>query len=387
MLYVDCGHTAGGKHYTGIQRYVRHTLRHAQALLGPGRVSALSASGSRWSCLPALAAHPLEGLPPLTLASGPPRFDAHSHVLLADRFWHTNAWDALDALLASRARITLVVHDLLSLQQPAWFPAGVGERFERYLRKVLRRANRVVCLSATVKTEVLTWTRTHGIEVAPASVIAPGHRVWSGEPQRPAWLPPAWLDGRTPFVLQVGTLEPRKNHALTLAVMQQQWGKGKELGCLFIGQRGWLMEPFVDAMEQLPQWQRQLLWRSECTDAQLDWCYRRAAAVLYPSASEGYGLPLAEAATAGTSVVASDTSVHREVAGLLHGGSTVRLCEPEPFAFSRGLEQALSDRPVRASLPERDWRHATAELLTAMGCFEASRLTALCADPRPVQAV
>lgn len=368
MLYIDCGHTAAGAHYTGIQRYVRHTLRHAHALLGAASVGALAAGPAGWRCLPRLPAHPLEGLPPLELCADIPTFDRDSHVFLADRFWHTGAWDALDSLLASPARISVVVYDLLSLQQPGWFDPGVGERFSRYLRKVLPRAEHIVCLSSAVGCDLVAWMESQGIAEAPISVIAPGHRIWHGEPKAPPGLPAEWIDGRTPFVLQVGTLEPRKNHTLTLAAVQRQWDRGADVGCLFIGQRGWLMESFGEALARLPQWQRQIRWLTECPDSQLEWCYRHAAAVVYPSAGEGYGLPLAEAACAGAAVVASDTPVHREISHLLSASSKVTLCPAEPVALDHALKATLAQpRPKSGSGHGRDWRAATAELLASLG--------------------
>jgi glycosyltransferase involved in cell wall biosynthesis len=368
MLYIDCGHTAAGVHYTGIQRYVRHTLRHAHALLGAESVSAIAAGPAGWTCLPRLPAHPLEGLPALDLRADAPRFDQDSHVLLADRFWHTGAWGALDSLLASPARISVVVYDLLSMQQPAWFDSGVGERFSRYLRKVLPRADHIVCLSSAVRCELAAWMHAHGMDGADISVVAPGHRIWHGEPKAPRGLPAEWADGRTPFVLQVGTLEPRKNHALTLAAVQRQWDRGANVGCLFIGQRGWLMQPFGEALARLPQWQRQIRWLTECPDSELEWCYRHAAAVVYPSAGEGYGLPLAEAASAGAAVIASDTPVHREISQSLCAGSKVVLCPAEPVALDRALQATLAQRRVTSDRGHgRDWRTATAELMASLG--------------------
>lgn len=368
MLYIDCGHTAAGAHYTGIQRYVRRTLRHAHALLGAASVRALAVGPAGWTCLPRLPEHPLEGLPALELCTGAPSFDRNSHVFLADRFWHTGAWDALDLLLASPARISVVVYDLLSMQQPGWFDHGVGERFGRYLRKVLPRADHIVCLSRAVAADLAAWMDAQGVAGAAISVIAPGHRVWHGQPEAPSGLPLDWVHGRTPFVLQVGTVEPRKNHALTLAAVQRQWDRGIDVGCLFIGQRGWLMESFADTLARLPQWQRQMVWLTECPDSQLEWCYRHAAAVVYPSAGEGYGLPLAEAACAGAAVVASDTPVHREISHLLAPGARVTLCAGEPLALGRAVEAALADhRTAGGSSHGRDWHAATSELLSSLG--------------------
>jgi len=362
MLYIDCGHTAAGMHYTGIQRYVRHTLRHAQTLLGPAQVGAIGAGPGGWSMLPELAAHPLEGLPAIRLPGGKPCFNRHSHVLLADRFWHTGAWDALDLLVAGPARITVVVYDLLSLQQPEWFPAGLGKRFERYLRIVLPRADHIICLSATVQAELRMWMLEHGMAPAPVTVVQPGHQVWSGEPQMPPMLPLAWTEEKIPFVLQVGTLEPRKNHALTLSVMQGLWARGAQLGCLFIGQRGWLVDSFAQSLEKLPQWQSKLMWLVQCTDAQLDWCYRHAAAVIYPSIDEGYGLPLAEAAACGAPVIASKAPAHLEVAGVLSADSWIRLCELNAADLTTALEASMGGRS-RPRLPSRSWSMATRDLL------------------------
>ena len=373
-LLVDCTFMLAGPHYTGIQRYLRHTLRHAQRLRGTQRTGAVTARQGQWRELAVLPAHPLEGRDALSLAPPggplPAILDAQAHVLLADRFWHTGEWDALERLLQSPARITAVVYDLLSVRNPQWFAPGVGERFARYLRRVLPRADNVVCLSDTARDDLARWAHGESLRMPPAVVVAPGHQVWDGAPGAPPVLPSAWRAGHTPFVLQVGTLEPRKNHAATLAVLQQAWAAGIDLGCLFIGQRGWLMDTFAQELQQLPQWQHQLVWLAECTDAELDWCYRHAAAVLYPSAAEGYGLPLAEAASAGTPVVAYDTPVHREVVARLDAAAqAVHLCTPGPGAMGDALQTCLArpkdTRPAQTG-PVRTWDRATRELLRAI---------------------
>ncbi len=166
--------------------------------------------------------------------------------------------------------------------------------------------------------------------------------------------------------MQVGTLEPRKNHAHSLAALGRLWRAGDPVSCLFIGQRGWLTDELIHAMQALPQWGKQLLWVRECTDAQLQWCYQHAAAVLYPSAGEGYGLPLAEAAATGASVVASDTPAHREVASCFAEGG-VHLCAANVDAIGRALRAARAEGRSAEPAPVRDWRAATAELLDCIG--------------------
>lgn len=370
-LFVECTQTRSGPHYTGIQRYVRRTLANARQLLGESQALALVAEGGAWRAFEGLPPHAMEGRLPLT-ASGQactPVFDSHTHVLLADRFWHTQDWDALDHLLATPAQVTVVVYDLLSLRQPQWFPSGVGDRFRRYLRAVLPRAQRVVCLSHRVRLDLQAWTADQALPCAAVSVVAPGHVAWEGEPVAPAALPAVWREGGQPFVLQVGTLEPRKNHALTLAAVQRLWAQGLDIGCLFVGQPGWLTTDWADGLRQLPQWGGLLQWLPECSDPQLQWCYEHARAVLYPSAAEGYGLPLAEAAAAGAHVVATDTAVHREVAAALGAAATrIEWCNVDVASLGHALARVLQ-RPVEtAALPPAcDWRQATRKLLGAMG--------------------
>jgi glycosyltransferase involved in cell wall biosynthesis len=363
MLYIDCGHTAAGTHYTGIQRYVRHTMRQSQALLGAGEVAAVSAGPDGWSGLPAVAAHPFEGLDGLRFGRGAPLFDEDATVLLADRFWHTGAWMALDELIASPARIVVVVYDLLSLQHAEWFPEGVGARFERYLRTVLPRADRVVCLTRAVQADLGAWLDANGFAAPPIRVVGPGHRVWSREPVAPP-VPAPWQTGATQFILQVGTLEPRKNHSVTLDALRRLWQAGREVGCLFVGQRGWMVDALLEDIRRTDGRGR-VHWLPGCTDAQLDWCYQNAAAVVYPSAGEGYGLPLAEAVASGAPVVASDTTAHREVAAGLLARSPLILCEPRADAIAMALERLMAEAPAARApgASGRDWRTATIELL------------------------
>ncbi|MES2187018.1 MAG: glycosyltransferase family 1 protein [Pseudomonadota bacterium] len=395
-LLIDVSHVRATPHYTGIQRYVRHTLRHAAALAGPAAgagmapgdlsVGAIAAgSGGCWYAVDTLPPHPLEGLPSPQVLSAPMDSEEDflqpgTHVLLADRFWHTGAWAALDALLASPAAITLVVYDLISLRRPEWFAAGVDERFRHYLRQVLPRAQQVVCLSAAVRRDVREWMAAEGIPAPPILVVPPGHQVWSppmaaaavsgAQSRPPEGIPRAWTLGGARFVLQVGTLEPRKNHRLAWQAMQQLWRAGRTEGLLVIGQPGWLTDDFCQTLRRACAHTGSpaapvVVWLGECTDSALDWCYRHAAAVLYPSSHEGYGLPLAEAAASGTPVVAHDTPVHREVAA--RAGGRVSWTSLDPTVLAEALALALDAQDVPFSpVPPRSWAQATGELVLAM---------------------
>jgi glycosyltransferase involved in cell wall biosynthesis len=115
----------------------------------------------------------------------------------------------------------------------------------------------------------------------------------------------------------LGTIEPRKNHVLLLTLWRElvaRWGQDAP-HLVVIGQRGWECENVVDLLERceaLRGWVHEV---PDCPDAELARYLRHAQALLFPSFTEGYGMPLAEALQSGTPVLASALPVFREIAG------------------------------------------------------------------------
>ena len=76
-----------------------------------------------------------------------------------------------------------------------------------------------------------------------------------------------------------------------------------------------MVEGLIERLDRHPERGRRLHVIDRPADHELHHCYRRAAALLFPSLGEGFGLPLIEAAHFGTPILASDLPVLREVAG------------------------------------------------------------------------
>lgn len=115
----------------------------------------------------------------------------------------------------------------------------------------------------------------------------------------------------TPFVLHVGSCIPRKRIDVLLNVFSALRQKHNNLRLIQIGgewndqHRALLARLPVDSVVQ----------RRGISDAELAWLYHRSAAVLLPTAAEGFCLPLIEALAGGANVLASDLPVLREVGG------------------------------------------------------------------------
>ncbi|WP_417740651.1 glycosyltransferase family 4 protein [Salipiger sp.] len=215
---------------------------------------------------------------------------------------HTNFTDRTIAALRGvpGSRIAVLLHDTLPLDVPEHQRPGIPERFEGFLARVGRHADLVICNSHQTERDL----RRHLPDSAAQSVVA-----HLGIDLPTATIAPdgPW-QGKTYFVA-LGTIEPRKNHALLLDIWEQQRPPADLLIC---GSRGWNNEAVFSRLDvgiagvhELPG----------LDDGQVAALLKGSAGLLFPSLAEGYGLPPMEAAGLGVPVLTSNLSVLREVLG------------------------------------------------------------------------
>jgi glycosyltransferase involved in cell wall biosynthesis len=143
------------------------------------------------------------------------------------------------------------------------------------------------------------------------------------------------LDLQKPFILAVGTREPRKN-LLRLIKAWQPMAKDYEL--LIAGEAGWDETSSSEADSGLLKTPG-LRFLGKVSDSELSVLYSAAELLAYPSLDEGFGLPILEAFHYGTPVVTSDRSSMPEVAG-----NAAELVNPESVeSIRKGLETILNE--------------------------------------------
>jgi glycosyltransferase involved in cell wall biosynthesis len=179
--------------------------------------------------------------------------------------------------------------------------------------------------------------------------------------------------GPGPFILAVGTLQPRKNYVRLIRAFSNfklQTSNFKtqtsKLKLVLAGGKGWLYDSIFAEVERL-KLQGRVLFPGFVDDADLPALYSAARLLAYPSTYEGFGLPMLEAMACGTPVVTSNVSCLPEVAG------NAALCVPptDVDALAGALETALNDEAVRADLVakgfararEFTWERAARELV------------------------
>lgn len=212
--------------------------------------------------------------------------------------------------------VTIVSHlyDLIPVTEPQYFHQNTATQFLAWTSAVLQYANHIICNAYATKDALHTLCGQLSLTPPPCTVIPLGGDFapqTDSKEQPDAALMKHLSKYR--YVLMVGTIEPRKNHALVLDAVDAL----SELGIrvVFAGRIGWNMEEFAQKMKQHPKNGSDFFFADTPSDATIHALYENALAVVFPTKNEGFGLPIVEAFRHGTPVLASDIPVLREVGG------------------------------------------------------------------------
>lgn len=268
--------------------------------------------------------------------------------------WHRFRWpsvpveaDVLHApsLAVPPARgtpLVVTVHDLAFLRHPEVFTRRGVEFHRRGLSIAHREAAAVVAISEFTRHELIgSGFEPARVHVAPMAIVVP-------PPE-----PDAVLDARIaaigiepPYIVSVGTIEPRKGLDTLSAAVANVRRTHREMTLALAGPTGWLSVPGLDGHGV-----RRL---GRVDEATLDALYRRAEVCALPSRYEGFGLPALEAMARGCPVIASNTTALPEVvedAGVLVPPGDVA-------AWTAALMDLLGDKAARDDLSVRGRRRA-----------------------------
>lgn len=340
----------------GIGRYTARLAAHLPA--AGWDVEGFCALHRRGDVMAALAAEGLAGVPTTTMAlPRPALYDAWSHlgrpdVAAVGRLRQADVVFAPSVAVPPRRRRPLVVtvHDAAPYLFPETFPAR-GLRFHLAgIAAAARRADLVLTVSQSARAELVEHTSIpeerirvvpNGVDLAPAT-----------DDQVAELVGRLGLAGR-PYVLWVGSFEPRKNVEALLGVPAALADAGLPHQLVLAGPPGWgpTFGRAQAALASAAPGSLVLLGRVAAAD--LAPLYRGASLFCFPSVHEGFGLPVLEAMAQGTPVLCSTASSLPEVAG----AHARYVGEPGAEAWAAAVVGLLGDEAAQAALaaggPER----------------------------------
>jgi glycosyltransferase involved in cell wall biosynthesis len=240
---------------------------------------------------------------------------------------------------AARQKLVVTVHDIAFERFPELFPRTWRWLYRSGLRAVVKRADAILTPSRATADDLLARTevRSDRVHVIPLAASLPS----AGEDPAQAT---DLLGIPGPYVLFVGTLEPRKNLVRLVRAYRKAVGPALPHALVLAGPMGWKSE----ALEaELALAGPGTIVRTGSVDGgALDALYRGAAAFVYPSLFEGFGLPVLEAMGRGVPTIASDIPPIREVAS-----DAAFLVDPESEEdLATAIERALTDDALAAGL-------------------------------------
>lgn len=212
---------------------------------------------------------------------------------------------------ATKKPYIMTVHDLSFVRYPDFFSAK--QRLWHALvrpERTLTRATHVIAVSEHTKHDII---ETYRLAPEKISVVSPGvsekyFAVSTEDKKRVA--KKYHLPER--FLLYLGTLEPRKNVSAIISALEQLGASGLKL--VIAGGRGWLDSDIFAKAKKSSQWS-EILFLDYVEEEDKPGLYASAAAFVYPSFYEGFGMPPLEAMAAGCPIIASHSSSLGEVVG------------------------------------------------------------------------
>lgn len=204
------------------------------------------------------------------------------------------------------ARQVVTIHDATTLDYPQWFTGSFARWYRLMLPMLVQHSRKIITVSEFSKKRLLDHCKVNEEKIAViyngiGSCFAPAAADLLSELRAKYRL-------EKPFVLYVGSLEPRKN----LRVLLEAWKllKLSDYQLVIAGATGHVFRD--QGFEVLPDG---ALLIGQVSESDLPALYSAAALLVYPSIYEGFGLPMLEAMACGCPVIASNTTSLPEVGG------------------------------------------------------------------------
>lgn len=254
--------------------------------------------------------------------------------------------------LLSSVPSVVTVHDLAFLRHPECFHRAKVAYLKAAVRGSVRRAAHVIAVSENTRQDVIELLSAPEDHV---SVAYPGiNRRFQPQAAKKVAQGRARRFGGRPYILHVGTLEPRKN----IDVLIRAFLEARVLGRLphilaLIGARGWMYDALYALVRDL-HLEDDVRFLDWVTPEDLPLWYSCADLFVYPSVYEGFGMPVAEAMSCGVPVVTSATGALME----LSGGAAL-VVEPDSVeSLASALVRGIENREERQQMREAGCRRA-----------------------------
>lgn len=210
------------------------------------------------------------------------------------------------------------IYDLIPVLYPDFFPTQGGNNTVLKVLSNLNADSWVFCISHSTKNDLCNYSKTIDpsrvfvTQLAASELFYPCSNLQKNIDMRHKYGIPS-----APYILSLGTLEPRKNVDRVircfLRLIEQE--KNSNLNLVLVGNKGWKYDKIFSEIASDSRLKNRVITTGYVDDEDLATLYSNAVAFVYLSFYEGFGLPPLEAMQCGIPVITSNTSSLPEVVG------------------------------------------------------------------------
>ena len=259
----------------------------------------------------------------------------------ADVFWspHIN----FSSFGSKTTKKVITIHDLSFLRYPEFFSFRKNFWHKSvHVRKLLKQYDEIIAISENTKRDLIELLQ---IPEEKITVIYSGLNKEECEPQEVKSLV------KTPFILYLGTIEPRKNVAGLIEAYDLLRDRHLPLAShklVLAGGKGWKnRQIYVRAKDSL--YRDDIYFLGYVSRTEREWLYQNAKLFVYPSYYEGFGFPPLEAMARGLATITSDASSIPEVVA----DSALTVNPYSSLDLARAIESMLLDHNLRTSYAKK----------------------------------
>ena len=233
------------------------------------------------------------------------------------------------------APLVVTIHDVAYHYFPKEFLKKDLYKLNVWTKQSLDKASKVIAVSRNTKDDI---TKVYGTPSSKVSVVYNGFdtnetlKIVSNKNDKP-------------FLLYVGTLQPRKNISFLINALAEFKKSHEDYQLRIVGRKGWLYEDILKTAEKL-NIKGDVIFEGFVPDTKKNELYAKAVCFVMPSLYEGFNIPCLEALSLGCPVVAANTSSLPEV-----GGNACLYFDPtDKASLLAQLEAITTDKKLCTSL-------------------------------------
>lgn len=213
---------------------------------------------------------------------------------------------------SSGVKIYQISYDMLPIITPQ-YSGHATDSFTKYAKEVYPLCEKLFAISQNTRKDIKEWLDSEGLSMPELDVIRLGDDFSFDGPVKPKGI---FFEQNKEFLLNVGTIESRKNHTLLYYVYKLAHQKSIELPkIVIVGRRGWHGEEVYNLISSDPEIKDKFEFLESASDSELSWLYEHCTFTIYQSFYEGWGLPISESLARGVPCACSNTSSMPEIAG------------------------------------------------------------------------